>query len=164
MANTTSSPRFVSENTVLVTKAFAKNAKIFGTPEYKLWKEIRTDCPEAKMVCKKIKTNPNKKNNTKNMTYENMALFINAQANATTLMAEFQQQIILSKIQTNPYRYVLAWFIQKFENYDNGYKAFFQQKANEDAANTALMATSITNNLLHFASAQTDEAEYEEAG
>ena len=63
-----SAPKFVDDTHVLVTKEFAKNARIFGTPEYKLWKEIRLDCPEAEMVLKSIKKNPNKKNDTKNMT------------------------------------------------------------------------------------------------
>ena len=65
-------PRFVDETHVLVTKMFAKNARIFGTAEYKMWKEIRLDCPNAEMVTKTIKKNPNKKVDTKNMTYENI--------------------------------------------------------------------------------------------
>ena len=60
-------PRFVSENEVQVTKEFAKNARIFGTPEYKMWKEIKLDCPDAKMVLKSIKKNPNKQTSTKNI-------------------------------------------------------------------------------------------------
>ena len=51
-------PRFVDDNHVLVTKEFAKNARIFGTAEYKLWREIRQDCPNAEMVTKTIKKNP----------------------------------------------------------------------------------------------------------
>ena len=31
-------PRFIDDNHVLVTKMFAKNARSFGTPEYKMWK------------------------------------------------------------------------------------------------------------------------------
>ena len=50
-------PKFVDEKHVQVTKEFAKNARIFGTPEYKLWKEIRQDCPDAEMVTKNIKKN-----------------------------------------------------------------------------------------------------------
>lgn len=38
---TMSAPRFVNATHVQVTKAFAKNAMIFGTPEYKLWREIK---------------------------------------------------------------------------------------------------------------------------
>ena len=70
--------RIIDENNIQVTKAFAKQARIFGTPEYKKWKEIKADLPEAIMVTKKIKKNPEKKTN-RNMTYENMELFIKQQ-------------------------------------------------------------------------------------
>ena len=125
-------PKFIDDTHVQVTKEFAKNAKIFGTPEYKMWKEIRLDCPKAEMVLKSIKKNPDKKNDTKNMTYERMAIYIREQENAVVLMAEFKKQISLSKVQNNPYRSVLAWFIQKFENYDN-YKTFFVEEAKKKA-------------------------------
>ena len=127
-----SAPKFVDDTHVLVTKEFAKNARIFGTPEYKLWKEIKADCSEAEMVLKSIKKNPNKKNDTKNMTYERMAIYIREQDNAETLMIEFKKQISLSKVQSNPYRCVLAWFIQQFENYDD-YKNFFAEEAKKKA-------------------------------
>ena len=127
-----SAPHFVDDTHVLVTKEFAKNARIFGTAEYKLWKEIRRDCEEAVMVTKTIKKNPNKKNDTKNMTYERMAIYIREQDEAATLMVEFKKQIALSKVQTNPYRCVLAWFMQTFQNYDS-YKAFFAEEAQKEA-------------------------------
>jgi len=127
-----SAPRFVDDNHVLVTKEFAKNARIFGTPEYKLWRAIRQDCSAAEMVTKTIKKNPNKQTSTKNMTYERMAIYIREQDEAATLMVEFKKQIALSKVQTNPYRAVLAWFKQTFENYDD-YKAFFAAEAQKEA-------------------------------
>ena len=128
----TNAPKFVDDTHVQVTKEFAKNARIFCTAEYKLWKEIKVDCPKAEMVLKSIKKNPNKKNDTKHMTYERMAIYIREQDNAATLMVEFKKQISLSKVQTNPYRCVLAWFIQKFANYDS-YKAFFAEEAKKKA-------------------------------
>ena len=132
MNKTTFSPRFVDASHVLVTKEFAKNAMIFGTPEYKVWREILHDYPEAKMVCKKIKRNTNKRTATKNKTYERMAIYIRQQDNAETLMAEFKKQVALSKVQTNPYRCVLAWFITTFEDYDD-YKTFFEEEAKREA-------------------------------
>ena len=97
-----SAPKFIDDTHVLVTKEFAKNARIFGTPEYKLWREIKKDCEDAEMVTKTIKKNTNKNTSTKNMTYERMAIYIRQQDNAETLMIELKKQISLSKIQTNP--------------------------------------------------------------
>lgn len=134
-----STPRFVDDTHVQVTKDFAKNARIFGTPEYKLWREIRKDCPNAQMVTKTITRNPNKKNNTRNMTYERMAIYIREQENSEAQMIEFKRQIALSKVQTNPYRSVLAWFMKTFQEYDS-YKAFFTEEAKKQAKENDIFA------------------------
>lgn len=115
--------RFVDEKTAQVTKAFAKKAVVFGTEEFKLWYEYKKLYPDAHMEVKKIKKNPLKQNTTKNLTYENMAIFIREQDNADELMREFKSIYKQSKVQANPYRYVLAWFLGKFENH-NSYMAF----------------------------------------
>jgi hypothetical protein len=62
-----------NENAVIaqVTKSFEKKSRVFGTDEYKLWREFKKDYPNAKMTTKSIKKNPNKETN-KNLTYENM--------------------------------------------------------------------------------------------
>ena len=125
-------PRFVNDTQVQVTKEFAKNARIFGTPEYKMWKEIKQDCPDAVMVPKTIKKNPSKRNSTKNMTYERMAMYIREQDGAATLMVEFKKQIAMSQVQTNPYRCVLAWFKKKFSSYDS-YMDFFEEESQKEA-------------------------------
>lgn len=151
-------PKFVDDTHVLVTKEFAKNARIFGTPEYKMWKDIKEDCKDAEMVTKKIKKNSNKRTATKNMTYEHMAIYIRQQKEAETLMAEFKKQIALSKIQTNPYRCVLAWFIQKFENYD-GYKAFFEAEAQKEAQKQNIFAVVKSSAVIE--AEDTEEAEYD---
>lgn len=153
-------PRFVDDIHVLVTKEFAKNARIFGTPEYKVWKEIRLDCPTAEMVTKTIRKNPDKKTSTKNMTYENMAIYIQEQNNAATLMVEFKKQIALSKVQTNPYRCVLAWFRKTFENYDS-YKAFFAAEAQKEAQKQNIFAVVKSSAVIE--AEDTEEAEYDVA-
>lgn len=123
--------KMIDETTAQVTKAFAKKAVIFGTEEYKLWKAYREDFPNAQMVTKTIKKNPNKKT-TKNMTYENMVKYIKTQENAQQLLEEMEKEIQKSKIQSNPYRAVLAWFEDKFEDYDS-YKQHFEEQAKAKA-------------------------------
>ena len=156
--NVKAAPRFVDDTHVLVTKEFAKNARIFGTPEYKLWREIRQDCPNAEMVTKTIKKNPNKKNDTKNMTYERMAIYIREQENAEVLMVEFKKQISLSKVQTNPYRCVLAWFVQKFEHYDD-YKNYFAEEAKKQAKEKDIFT--VVKSSVTVVDETTDEDEFD---
>ena len=135
-----SAPTVIDENTVLVTKAFAKQARIFGTPEYKEWKEIKADLPNAQMVTKKIKKNPDKKTN-RNKTYENMELFIKQQKNAEELLKEFERQKKLSKIMPYPYAAVLEWFENTFKNPDEYQPLFAEMSAEKEkqkAENTEL--------------------------
>lgn len=129
--------KMMSETEAQVTKAFAKNAVIFGTDEYKLWKEYRKDFPDAKMVTKTIKKNPEKKT-YKNLTYKNMELFIKVQPvekdendNVIDYMKEFERQKLMAKVQSNPYKAVLAWFLEKFKDYST-YKEFFKKLEEEE--------------------------------
>ncbi|MBQ9248823.1 MAG: hypothetical protein IJ179_00475 [Oscillospiraceae bacterium] len=124
--------KYIDDNTALVSKAFAKKASYYGTPEFKLWREYKAEFPDAVMTTKSIKKNPDKKTN-KNMTYKNMADFIRTQDNAKNLMVQFEIVVKRSKVQTNPYRSVLAWFEQTFKDYDS-YKAYFAAIAEETEA------------------------------
>ena len=116
--------KMMDDNQAQVSKTFAKNAKIYGTEEYRMWREFKAENPEYVMVVKTIKKNPDKETN-KNLTYENMKLYISVQDNAKELLVEFERELTLSKIQSNPYRAVLAWFLQEFKDYDS-YKKFFK--------------------------------------
>ena len=151
-------PKFVDDTHVQVTKEFAKNARIFGTPEYKMWRAIKLDCPEAEMVTKSIKKNPNKQTSTKNMTYEHMAIYIRQQDGAKDLMVEFKKQVALSKVQTNPYRCVLAWFKKQFPNYDD-YKDFFAELAKKEAQKKDIFTVVKSSASIEVEADDEDEAE-----
>ena len=97
-----------------VTKAFAKQARIFGTPEYREWRAFLAENPGTEMVTKTIKKAKDKKNDAKNRTYEKMAEYISLQENADELMKEFEAQKKLSIVQKSPYRFVLNWFLDTF--------------------------------------------------
>ena len=127
---------YVNDTTAQVTKSFQKNACIFGTEEFKLWREYLTYFPNAKMQTKSIKKNPNKKTR-RNLTFANMVEYMKTQENSEDLLAEFETMKSRSKIQASPYQYVLSWFEAKFEGY-NDLKQFMAQKeeqrSGEDAA------------------------------
>ena len=117
-----------------VTKAFEKQARIFGTPEYREWRAYRQDFPSAQMVTKTIKKNASKRT-YKNLTYDNIERFLKVQPTSKELIKEFNDQRAIAAIQQNPYRAVLAWFLSKFPKYDE-YKEFFATTAAEEAAPT----------------------------
>ena len=137
MKKTTSASviRYINDTTAQVTKAFEKKACIFGTEEFKLWREYKKEFPKAKMVTKSIKKNPDQKNR-RNMTFENMEAYIATQPDAKALKKEFETIKQRSQIQKSPYQYVLSWFEAKFEGF-NDLDQFMAQKEAERKAKEA---------------------------
>ena len=131
MKKTTSASviRYIDDTTAQVTKAFEKKACIFGTEEFKLWREYKAMFPNAKMVTKSINKNPNQKTR-RNMTFDNMEAYIATQDKAEELMEEYETIKKRSKIQKSPYQYVLSWFEAKFEGF-NDLDQFMAQKEAE---------------------------------
>lgn len=124
--------RYIDERTAQVSKSFMNKATIFGTEEFKLWREYKKEFPNATMVVKKIKTNENQKCR-RNKTYENMMAYINGQPEKEKLIAEFNAVKERAKIQKSPYQYVLNWFEAKFEGYDD-LPTFMEEKNAERVA------------------------------
>ena len=122
--------RCISDTEALVSKAFAKRAVIYKTEEYILWHDFLKDYPNAKMVTKTIKKN-SKKRTYRNLTYVNMELFISVKK--PQLLDSFKDAKKSAQVQENPYRAVLAWFLEQFPNYDD-YKKFFEDKDKTAAA------------------------------
>ena len=137
----------------IVTKAFAKQAKIFGTEEYKLWKEFKAEYPNATMVHKTIKKNPDKKPEVR-LSYPKMREFIkvvetDVEQRAAKL-AELEKQIKLSKVTANPYRTVLDWF-KSYDKYIEYLKST-EAKSEDDNQNSG-EATELHEESVEFAKA-----------
>ena len=89
-----------------------------------------------------------------------MAIYIREQDNAETLMIEFKKQIAISKVQTNPYRCVLAWFKQTFQKYDD-YKAFFEAEAQKEAKKKDIFTVVKSSAVIENEDTYEDEDEYD---
>ena len=128
---------YIDDEHAQVTKAFEKKACIFGTEEFKRWREYKAMFPNAQMVTKSINKNPNQKTR-RNMSYENMVAYINTypEKEAKKLMEEYETIQKRSQIQKSPYQYVLSWFEAKFEGY-NDLKQFMAEKETERKAKEA---------------------------
>ena len=141
---------YVNDTTAQVTKAFMKKANIFGTDEFKRWREYKSVFPGAIMTTKSIKKNPDKKTN-RNMSYDNMKEFLGTLPNGKELQDELETMKKRSHIQKSPYRFVLDWFEATVEGYEN-FNTFLKQKeiermqaAGEVATSTPAKTTNVTN-------------------
>ena len=125
------------EGNGLVTKAFAKQARIFGTPEYKLWKQFIADNEGAEMEIKKVNKNTQSEKYCKNLTYKNMEEHIET-FDDKKLMEEFKKELVRSKVQVNPYKYMVNWFKATFPNYKEIQKSFDKETEAENTSNQEL--------------------------
>lgn len=128
---------FISDSEARVTKAFKKQACIYGTNEFKLWREYKQEFPDAVMVTKDITKNHAKK--TRNKKYDNMAEFISTLPNSEKLMEQFEVVKLRSKIHNHPYGYVLNWFETHVEPLGD-FETFIVDKAVEAEADTSAAA------------------------
>lgn len=115
---------YVSETETQVTKAFQKQARIFGTEEFKLWREYLDVFPNAKMTTKSIKKNPDRKTN-RNLTYQNMEKFLRTLPDSEALLLEFETVKIRSCVKSNPYHFTLEWFEAKVSRHES-YNSFME--------------------------------------
>ena len=138
--STPSAIRYINDQTARVTKAFQKRAAIFGTDEFKLWREYLVIYPNAQMVTKTIKKNPDKKT-TRNKKYDNMVEFISTLPNSEELMEQFRVTKQRAKVKSHPYGYVLEWF----ETYVEPYGDFSAYSAQKDAERKAAKAEADTS-------------------
>ena len=127
----------------LVTKAFAKQARIFGTPEYKLWKQFVAENEGAEMEIRTVNKNTQSDKYCKNLTYKNMEEHIKTFAKndeENKLMEEFKTIVIRSKVQVNPYKYVVDWFKATFPNYKEIQKSFDNENVENSNKNIKISA------------------------
>jgi len=123
---------YVNEKQAQVTKAFQKRALIFGTEEFKLWREYLVIFPNAKMITKSIKKNPDRETN-RNKTYKNMEKFLRTLPDSEALLLEFETVKTRACVKANPYHFTLEWFEEKVSHYDS-YTSFMEEAEEERQA------------------------------
>lgn len=113
--------KITKNNNGLVSKEFAEKTRVFGSPEFKAWREFLQVFPNAKMVIDKKKA-------TDKLSYEKMQVYIELEKKE--LLKEFERIKKLSKIQKSPYNYVLKWFKKYCPDYKDS--PIFENEENDN--------------------------------
>ena len=121
-----------NENQAEVSKSFMRKASIYGTEEYRLWRAFLAENPGYTMVAKEIKNS--KSAQKKNATYKNMEAYIRLQENSEKKLVDFENIKKTSKIQRDPYGYVLAWFDATYKDARAKFKAEDETSSENEAA------------------------------
>ena len=102
--------------TLTITKAFAEEALIADSEAGKIIANCHALCPNLRIAYRTHK--PSKKSNpAKGMTYDRMERYISAFADGAEALAEFEKVKEISLSQSNSYKYVYDWFVNRFPNY-----------------------------------------------
>jgi len=102
------------DNTIEMTKKFAKAAGVLNTPEYKDLLAIRRDYPDFKIVIREIKKKAGKKT-YKNLTVDKMRkLIVDWEGKDSDAAKEYEKVVAISSFQAGPYAYVKKWFLDRY--------------------------------------------------
>ena len=95
---------------IVMSKKFAKAARLVGSPEYNMLQQARNDYPSYRVETKTIKA---KANNLKGLTYQFMTLYI--KKHDESKLDEFTAQITpLEDVAPASYVDVKGWFLETF--------------------------------------------------
>ena len=132
-------------NTLTMTKAFARKASQLNTSEYKTLLQLRNDNPGMKVVMKEGNNKSVSKNTASGITFKQMETFISQCRDSEPRLKTYERVKALSKVQRSPYKYVKDWFLTNYANYadepvfdEDGFvivktKAQMEQEAKEKA-------------------------------
>ena len=102
--------------TVTLSASFLRKASTLGTKEYQEMLQLRHDLPGFQF--QKAEVEKKTASKYKNLTYKHMREYIAAsiaeEAEAKAMLGQMKKVEALSKVQTNPYKYVHDWFIKQF--------------------------------------------------
>ena len=122
-----------TEEEIVITKKFAKEAGDMSRNAYKTMKKLREDFPTFKIVTKEIRKKENKRSYA-HLTIERMEDIINEfDSDEQTGMREFERLKALYKGSNGRYAKLKAWFIRNYwDKYEKGSEWNNEQSENEE--------------------------------
>ena len=100
-------------NTLTISASFAKKASKVGSLEYNIILKMRRDFPDLTIQREE------KKEGKKGLSFVQMENFIAMHRDAKELTSLFEKVKKLSRVQPMPYKYVKAWFEDRFPYYSD---------------------------------------------
>ncbi len=100
-------------NTLMISRTFEKRAKNPNTTEYALYYKFRADVPDAGIIV------DGKKKVPQDVSTKEMESYIKRCNNPAARLKEFNRQLVLSKVQKKPIKYMQNWFHENYANYSD---------------------------------------------
>lgn len=106
----------IKENTIVLTKAFAKLAYTPGTAEFRYLAELHKAFPDFPIAQRTASKNESKENHN-GLTVARMELIIKNYIGDEIALAEFKEVQKFYKGMNGYYGKVKGWFLKKYPNY-----------------------------------------------
>ena len=107
-------------NRIIVSRKFLENSQKVYSEEFRTMIELRKMLPTFRIEVMPLRHSYR----PKNLSYNQMRMFIEMQDDADILLEEFQRMCMLGCATNNAYLFVLKWFKNRFETErDNDYFA-----------------------------------------
>lgn len=118
-----------AEQTIEITKAYAKKAEKYGSEEYKKLLEARKENPEYKVYVVASAKRKTPKTSAKGMDYAFMENYIKNHENSDEILTEYyklrgnkeKNKDALASSQS--YGQIKKWFLEQYKELENFYKA-----------------------------------------
>ena len=128
-----------ANQSIVMTKAFAKAASRYGTPECAEIADLRRDFPMYEIKQREAKKAVNKKTYA-HLTYERMEVYIRTMYGECSQQEETYQKVrVLSKSQSGAYAFVKKWFLASFPKFGE-IEAMNENDVTESSDNTLKIA------------------------
>ena len=143
---------------IIMSSAFEKKARKFGSPEYKMLQEARRDNPGYVEVIRQFKTNK-KQDRYAGLTYDYMRWYISTVENeedASAILTGLEHLINISKSHSKCKRYptVKSWFLKRYPDVE--IFGVDDEKLNEHIANVIEKRKQKESNVSQFPATGTD--------
>lgn len=99
--------------TILVTKAFMKDAQVYDSKAYRKLMKIQDKHPDFEVETVSARKKPTgRKVHFRGLTYKYMEEYIKAHDQAEERMKAFEETKLRAKPTSNPYKQVQDWFLK----------------------------------------------------
>lgn len=118
-------------NTITITKKFAKAASVLGSSEYNTLMMLKKDNPDFTIELREIKKKEGKKT-YRHLTFEVMEdIIIRIDGKDSKNLAAFETVKVQAKLQPSPYAYAKKWFLANYKDAMDAPFSIEEEKKND---------------------------------
>jgi hypothetical protein len=118
------------EHKIIMSVAFAKNAKISGSKDFLELQNVHNSFPDYIITTREITANPNKEA-YKGLTFEYMEKYILSHPHSTENLKDFNEMRLLAKCHSVRFPHIKKWFLSTYPEVEE-FKLYKEDTQNKE--------------------------------